>query len=100
MNYNKSSISKYERTVNGGSAYPLTEFMTSASHNFEKGNNDAAIYGGGYADTLDRMKKYSVPMCLVYDVTANESTAYKAKSEAGVLGEDIFEKLFSVIQRK
>lgn len=99
MNYQKSSISKYEHTVNGGSAYPLTEFITSASHNFERGTNDTAIYGGGHKDPFDRMKKYSIPMSLVYNSQKGGSRKSKVDS-TGVIGEDVFDKLFSAIQGK
>ena len=99
MKYEKSSISKYEHTVNGGSAFPLTEFITSASHNFERGTNDTAIYGGGHKDPFDRMKKYSIPMSLVYN--SQKGGSYKSKSEStGVIGEDLFDKLFSSVQGK
>ena len=98
MNYQKSAISKYEPAISGGSGYPLTEFITSASYNFEKTDNASAIYGGGHKDSLDRMKKYSIPMCLVYDALKGDSTTYVSKTECGVLSDDMFDKLFSPLK--
>lgn len=99
MNYQKSPISKYEHTINGGSAFPISEFISSTSHNFERGTNDTAIYGGSHKDQFDRMKKYSIPISLVYN--SQKSNSRKSNVEStGVIGEDMFDKLFSAVTGK
>ena len=100
MQYQSSDISKYERSITGGSAYPLSEFIDSSSFTADTySHNESIIHGGGKKPDLKlRLEKYKMPIGLVHvTVTNGFENPKRSDKEAGIISDDLFDSLFDSV---